>query len=98
MQVINNSSYQLIAFGWHKSVGYGEEVVIDPGASVDVKIPSIKFIGEMNGEESLQGISCQETRDDTNGFHVSRGKKLVLALGEQGVTIRHHLDETDRPS
>ena len=96
MKVANNCSYDLIAFGWDTRLGYGDDVTILTGQSVDVSGP---FIGEMGGGNChlvLEGeIVCHEGEDDENGMHVSRGNPLPLQSGTSGITVRHHLDERD---
>ena len=96
MKVTNRTSYPLIAFGWHLQKGYGEDVAVAPGASVEVSGP---YLGDMKGEPCyihLAGsITCQEGSDDGNGFQVACGKQLSLRghSTESGITIRHHSED-----
>jgi hypothetical protein len=79
MIVKNNTSGALLAFGWHKQGGPGEEVIIPSGESIDVKGP---YLGEMGGGScyaSVPGqVTCQENPDDDNGFQITKHTPLYL--------------------
>ena len=94
MKVINRTSSKLIAFGWHMKYGYGDDMEINSGQSVEVLGP---YVGEMGGEDchvALAGseIVCHDGPDSRDGFHVSLGNPLTLQGedDETGVSIRHH--------
>ena len=94
MNVVNKTTFPVIAMCWHETYGYGYEETIESGKSMDVSGP---YIGEMGGGScclAMTGkITCHEKSDDEFGFHVSEGNQLNLGNGESGVTIRHHLDD-----
>ncbi len=94
MKIFNNTSYDLIAFCWHKDHGYGSDVTIKPNQSADILGPCI---GEMGGGYCyavIEGeITCQETPDDENGFQVGIGNQLNLQADKQGVTVRHFSED-----
>ncbi len=74
MKINNNTSFKIIAFCWHISHGYGDDVEIEPGESAEVNGP---YIGEMGGGSchvAIEGeISCHEKPDDEDGFQVLKG-------------------------
>jgi len=91
MQITNNTSFKIVAFGWHEQYGAGDKVEIEPGENSEVNGP---YIGEMGGGRchlALEGeISVHEEPDNDNGFHVSKGNHLNLGAGEKGVTVFHY--------
>lgn len=93
MKIINNTSFDVIAFGWHTEHGYGDEIKIKPAQFAYVSGP---YIGEMGGKRcyiTIKGeITCQEAPDDDNGFQVIPGSPLSLKAGNEGVTVRHFSD------
>ena len=97
MKVTNNTSYPVIAFGTETRLGYGEDVIIQPGECADVSGP---YVGEMGGGDCyihLAGeIICHEGCDDGSDFQVIKGTPLCLLAGGRGVTVRHHLDELEQ--
>lgn len=94
MKINNNTSSNLIAFGWHAKYGYGDDVEINPNQSAEVSGP---YIGEMGGGSChivIEGeIVCQETPDDDNGFQVIAGNQLNLQAGDKGITVRHFSED-----
>ena len=94
MNIVNKTTFPVIATCWHKKYGYGDEETIEPDKSMDVSGP---YIGEMGGGScclAMPGkITCHEKSDDEFGFHVSEGNQLNLGSGESGVAIRHHLND-----
>jgi hypothetical protein len=107
MKIFNNTSFDVIAFVWHKYLGQGKEVTIKSGESDDVHGLSLKAEGESRGgcHLALSGdIICHEEEDNLEGcaFQVLQGHqldidaKVVKGCAEVisvGVTIRHHLDK-----
>lgn len=99
MKVTNNTSYPVIAFGSETmtGLGYGDDVTIQPGDTVEVSGP---YIGEMDGGDCyihLAGeITCHEGPDDDNGYQVIQGNPLCLSASRRGVTVRHHLDPLEQ--
>lgn len=93
MEVTNIAPYALIAFGFHTEFGYGFDVEIPPGKTVEVSGP---FVGVMGGGECyvelLGRITCQEAPDNGEGFQVALGKPLSLLRGNRGITVRHYGD------
>lgn len=95
MKVTNNAPYAIIAFGWHRTRGRGDDILIPPGSSAEVNGP---FIGTDDGNPfvELSGtINCHEAPDDEHGFCVKQGKILTAGGFVRGVTIRHPLDERE---
>lgn len=96
MKVTNNTSFAVIAFGYHTRRGYGDDVTIQPGEFADVSGP---YVDEMDGGSCyihLSGeITCHEGLDDDNGFQVIQGAPLCLSAEDRGVTVRHYLDEVE---
>ncbi len=97
MKVHNNTPDPIIAFGVHEQYGYGDEVTIPPGGSVDLSGPSL---GQMGGGACfvhLEGeITCQTGEDDEHGFQVLPGAPLCLCVALcKGVMIRHYQDEPE---
>lgn len=94
MKVSNNTSYDLIAFGWHITHGCGDDVKIEPGQFADILGP---YVGEMDDGSCyiiIEGeIACQETPDDNNGFQVIVGSQLNLQKNNKGITVRHFSEE-----
>ncbi|HOW60653.1 MAG TPA: hypothetical protein P5548_00950 [Candidatus Moranbacteria bacterium] len=94
MRIINKTSFNLIAFGWHTKYGYGNDVEIKTGQFADI---SGSYIGEMGGGScciAIEGeVICQETPDDENGFQVIPGSQLNLQAGDKGITVRHFSEE-----
>jgi len=93
MQIVNNTSFKLVAFAWHEQYGSGDKVEIEHGKSSEVLGP---YLGEMGGGSchiALEGeITCHEGPDDDNGFHVSKGNHLNLGNENEGVTVFHYLE------
>ena len=93
MQVTNNTSYPLIAFGWHTYAGYGDDVTIAPAETKEVLGP---YLGDMDDgacHVTVAGeISCHEGPDDDKGYQVALGKQLNLKSEKDkvGITVRHH--------
>ena len=97
MRVINNTSFPIIAHGVWLNKGYGPDVLIQPGESK--KVPGL-YVGVMgNGECFVQlnspDITCHEGEYTDDAFHVSKGKRLCLQGGGEGITIRHHEDDVE---
>ena len=96
MKIINKTSFEVIAFGWHNKKGYGDDVPILPGQSVEVNGP---YLGEMDGGKcyiALDGeIICHEGPDCDVGLHIAKNKLIALKNGDNGVTIRHCEDELE---
>ncbi len=96
MQIINNTSFTIVAFGWHKQYGAGDKVEIHPNEKGEVNGP---YLGEMGGGDcyiALEGeIVVHEEPDNENGFHVSKGNHLNLGAGDQGITVFHHSEDYD---
>ena len=94
MNIVNKTSFPVIALCWHKQYGYGYEVTIDPGQSKEVSGPYIGEMGEGSCRLAMPGeITCHEDEDGESGFYVSDGNQLSLGNGESGITIRHHENE-----
>jgi len=94
MKVINKTSFPIIAFCWCKKIGCGEEVIIESGESKYVFGPSIGSVDKGDCFIVVPGkITCHEDPDNEFGYHVSKGKKLILANDDMGVTIQHYLDK-----
>lgn len=93
MKVTNNTSYALVAFGWHLQKGYGEDVTIKAGETKEVSGPYLGEMGELSCYVLVPGeISCQETPDDDTGYQVSVGNQLNLKRGNVGITVRHNCE------
>lgn len=100
MNIMNSTSYPLIAFCWHTEKGYGDDVTIQPNQSANVSGP---YVGEMGGGKCyvnvLGRIVCTENPEDEDEdagvFQVSKGNILAIQSFKKGVTVRHHLDERD---
>lgn len=94
MKVTNKASFEVIAFGWHKLKGRGEDVRISPGATGEVNGPHIFEMDDRKHEVALTGeITIHEPPDDGQGFQLVQGETLSVGGMVRGVTIRHHLDE-----
>lgn len=98
MNIVNKTSFPVIAVCWHRQYGYGEEKTIEPGQSG--KVPGLHLgEGEIKGVDHCSPmpgeITCHEGEDNEFEFHVSEGNQLNLGNGgstessEFGVTIRH---------
>lgn len=96
MKVFNQTSSEIIAFGWHREKGYGRDVRIFPGQCADVHGP---YLHKVDGKELyvfLQGeIVCTENPDGGVCFQVTLGKRPRYEEGQIGITIRHHLDHPE---
>jgi hypothetical protein len=94
MEIFNDTSYDLIAFGWHTKYGYGNDIKIKSGQSADVSGP---YLGEMGGGSchvAIEGkIHCHETPDNDAGFQVIAGNQLNLQADDKGVTVRHFSED-----
>lgn len=94
MKVTNKTSFEVIAFGWHKLKGRGTDVHIRPGATAEVNGPDVVEMDDRRHEVSLTGrITCHEEPDDDCGFELLPGKTVSVGGMVRGVTVRHHLDE-----
>ncbi|MFZ2253305.1 MAG: hypothetical protein WAW13_04020 [Minisyncoccia bacterium] len=93
MKVRNRAPYRLIAFGFHTQFGYGDDVEIPPGKTVEVSGP---YVGVMGGGscyvELLGRISCQQFPNNAEGFQVVLGKPFSLSFADRGITVRHYDD------
>ncbi len=94
MRVINNTDHPIIAFGVHTKLGYGEDVIIEPGQAAEVQGP---FLGEMDNGECYVHIEgeliCHSHPDDDEGFQVLKGVPLSLQSDNVlAITVRHHED------
>lgn len=95
MQVHNKASFAVIAFGWHREHGIGEDVHIPTGATGEINGP---YLGEMDSGAchiALMGkITVHEEPDGGGGFHIELGHHVFLEeQGEsRGVSVRHHLE------
>lgn len=91
MQVTNSAAFPVIAFTWHTQVGYGEDVLIQPGQSVDISGP---FVGELEGRDcfiaAFGSIICHEEADEENRFFIASDCQINLQSGNIGVTVRHY--------
>lgn len=91
MKITNNTAHTLIAFGFNTGIGYGEDVEILPGRTVDVNGPTSKW-GE---SDILPGeITCQSV-EDGSGYLVTLGYQLCLKDNKHGVTVRHYQDRPE---
>lgn len=94
MKVTNNTSASLIAFGWHLVLGYGEDLLINPGETKEVLGPFLGETDDLKCYVALPGdIVCQEKVDDMHGFQVGVGQQLNLKNGGVGVTVRHYSEQ-----
>ena len=96
MKVTNLTQFSVIAFCFDTDIGYGKDVLIEPGSTKDVEGPPI---GDMGGKACYMpvegAITCHEKEDDDNGFQVKQGCPLSLQGETQGITVRHHLDDAE---
>ena len=96
MKIKNNTSFEVIAFGWYKAMGprsYGADVHILPGEIVEVHGPDFTDGQDVTCQVELTGtITCHEAPDDEHGFLLAEG--IVLTAGGfcRGITVRHYLD------
>jgi hypothetical protein len=97
MIVKNNTSALLLAFGWYKHGGPGEEIIIAPGESKVVIGP---YLGKMAGGScyaSVPGeIVCQESPDGDSGYQITEDMPLHLENKGNpniGITIQFYLEE-----
>lgn len=96
MKVTNNASFPVIAFGIHMEIGYGDDVIIQPGESAEVSGPRIGEMGKCSCYIHLDGeLVCHEASDDDNSFQIARGMPIFLQLENKGITIRHHEDPAE---
>lgn len=92
MQIRNETDADIIAFGWHKLKGRGEDVRISPGETGEVNGPHIFEVDDRRHEVSLTGrITCHSGPDDEHGFQLLPGKILSVGGMVRGVTVRRHL-------
>jgi len=96
MNVTNNTSFSIIAFGYHEKNGYGADVEIASGETSEVNGP---YLGEMGGGSCHMVIPgdlvCHEGPSDYDFFQVIAGKPLCLKVGDFGITVRHYEDELE---
>ncbi|MHB1163015.1 MAG: hypothetical protein ACYCZZ_00575 [Minisyncoccota bacterium] len=99
MKVTNECSFELIAFGWHKSIrsiGYGDDVRIPAGDMAEVNGPLLSVIDGEKYYLFIPGeIICREKPDGAHGFQVVRGAPLGYSGGGRGIVVRHFADEPD---
>ena len=94
MNIVNKTSFPVVAVCWHKQYGYGDEETVEPGQSKDILGPYLGKMGGVSCHLSMSGkIACHKKQDDESGFHVSDGNQLNLGSGELGVTIRHYSND-----
>jgi hypothetical protein len=93
MRITNKTGFAIIAFGWHKTRGYGEDVRISPGAIVEVNGPHLGEMGGGSCHVAIGGtLTCHEDLDNDIAMQVLKGEPLVLGMGDLGITVRHHAD------
>lgn len=97
MNLINNTSEDIIAIPYSKTQGFGKEITVKPGGKEIIQGP---YLGEMGGGSCyvvIQGddIVCQSSQDDENGYYVAKGSPLILEAEDLGVIVRHFEDEMD---
>lgn len=95
MKVKNNASFAVIAIAWDYRFGFGEEVAIQPGETLEVPGP---YVGEMGGGTCTLHLSdvtyeCHEGADEANIFHISAGHQCALGNDQSGLTIRHYSED-----
>lgn len=88
MKVVNDTSFELRAFWWDIPRGYGDDVCILPGETVEVVGPDKRLQTELAGR-----VICHEAPDDEHGFHLSPRNPLFVGSAYRGVVVRHYLDE-----
>lgn len=102
MKVANKCSFELIAFGWHKSirsVECGEDVRIPSGEVTEVNGPLLSAIGGTKCYLLIPGeIICHEMPDDARSFQIMRGAPLNYSGGGRGIMVRHYADALDKRS
>jgi|GEM_PF-2119382 hypothetical protein len=83
----------IVAVGKHERYGYGDDVIILPGASENISEPEV-------GKKTFMAIAgdpiiCHEGPDDRdNGlYHIEKGFPRRILDRSVGVLIRHHEDE-----
>lgn len=96
MKVTNGTSFKVIAYGFDLN-GYGRDIIIYPGESLDVYGPyrgttaeGKSFFLAIPGE-----IFCHEDPNGNPEFFIAPGKPVRWKTGEVGVVIRHFSEPVD---
>src|ERR1035437_2051142 len=93
MKVTNGTSFEVIAFGWHKLKGRRKDVRVSPGITAEVNGPYIFETSDLKHQVLLSGeITCHEAPDNEFGFHLVQVKELSVGGFYRGVTVCHLLD------
>lgn len=97
MLVTNNTSFQVIALGFDARIGYGNDLVINPGMTVDVQGP---YVGEMGCGICyirIDGkVALCEIIDGKNDLKIGKGIPVSIEIRYgRGVIVRHHEDPVD---
>ncbi|MBI4085227.1 MAG: hypothetical protein HY432_01835 [Candidatus Liptonbacteria bacterium] len=84
MKVTNRASHDVVAFWWDSKKGYGDDVLVPAGQTVEIDGPAI----------STKEIVCHEGHDSKREFRIRKGVQLVVG-SRCGVIIRHHADKPE---